>query len=238
MGLTNLWQETWDSVLERELEHERSGDYQPHEFYTSGRKSAKFPDKENPAWWAENGPKFVASWVNWRDNCGLDILEVTDQETGELIPAIELPVQAERPQPYGKMICVIDRVFTDGEDLYIVDIKSGSMTPAWPRQLALNNLALYETYGLRARYGGFWSSRKGGLEWSDLRIYDDDWLWEQIRMARAIRDQQLFLAQPTNLCNSSCSVKEFCKAVGGPLSVGVPQPIFFDVDATMTQEGK
>lgn len=233
--MTDLWQETWNEVLEAELAHERSGEYQPHEFYTSGRKSKDFPDKEGPDWWAHHGPRFVESWVNWRNASGLDIWTAPDGQ-----PAIELEVVAERPQPYGSVLSVIDRVMVDDEgNLYIIDLKSGSMTPAWPRQIALNNLGLFETYGVHARYGGFWSARKGGVDpMHDLRLYDDEWLWEQVRMARDIRDRQNFLAQPTNLCMSSCSVRDFCKAVGGPLSVSVPQPIFFDVDATLTQERK
>lgn len=213
-----LWSEYWDRQLKTELADERSGEYQPEDFYTSGRVSKEWPNKEDPSWWAKKGPGFVKSWITYRDNCGMDIW-VTP--TGE--PAIELPVPANRGDL--ELVQVIDRVFIDQEgDLRILDLKSGSQSPAWPRQLALNNLGLDQQFGVKARWGGFWSARKGAVEWEDLRIYDDDWMWEQVRMAREIRDQQLFLAQPTNLCKSACGVRPYCKAMAGPLSLTVVQP--------------
>lgn len=220
-----LWQQTWDETLAHELEEERSRGYTPDQFYRSGRVSKDFPDKEDPSWWAVKGPAFVKSWCKWRDASGLDIWTTPDGE-----PGIELQVYAERGTE--ATLSVIDRVMVDKFGvLYILDLKSGSMTPAWPRQMALNNLGLFHTYGVRAVYGGFWNARKGGVDpMYDLRIYDDDWLWNQVRMAREIRDQQLFVAQPTNLCGSSCSVRDYCKAVAGPLSI--------TLDATLTQERK
>lgn len=212
--LETLWHQVWDETLERELNQERSRGYEPHQFYTSGRASKDFPMKEDPSWWDAKGPGFVKSWVNWRNASGLDIWT-----TPEGKPAIELEVLAEKDGI--EVLSVIDRVMVDEDDnLYIIDLKSGSMTPAWPRQLALNNLGLLHTFGVWATRGGFWNARKGGIDpMHDLRIYDEDWLWEQVRMAKEIRDQQLFVAQPTNLCLSSCSVRSYCKAVGGPLSI-------------------
>lgn len=208
-----LWTDYWNQQLADELEDTRSGDYQPEQFYISGRTSKLFPNKEDPSWWALKGPGFVQAWVAWRDNCGMDIWTTP---TGE--PAIELEAPANRGDL--ELVQVIDRVFIDQEgDLRILDLKTGSTTPAWPRQLALNNLGLIQQFGRAARWGGFWSARKGAVEWSDLRIYDEDWLWNQVRMAREIRDQQLFVAQPTNLCKSACGVAPYCKAMGGELSL-------------------
>lgn len=220
--IERLWKETWDETLATELDLERSGDYKPEDFYVSGRRSKDWPDKESPDWWAHHGPKFVQSWVNWRDASGLDIWTTP---TGE--PAIELEVLANRGSY--EVLSVIDRVMIDEDgNLYILDLKSGSHTPAWPRQLALNNLGLNQQFGVRARYGGFWNARKGGVEpMFDLEQYDEEWMWGQVQMARKIRDQQLFVAQPTNLCNSACSVREYCKAMGGALSLTVDQPVFF-----------
>lgn len=244
------FKEMWDEQLSAELEDERSGDYQPDQFYRSGRASKAFPNKEDPSWWAEKGPEFVGMWETWRDASDLDIWTTPDIHATECpglfyeeceeragcypsTPAIEIKVEAQRGTE--KLLCYIDRVMVDEHDrLYIVDLKTGSQTPAWPRQLALNNLGLLHTFGVWATYGGFWSARKGGIDpgWSDLRIYTEEWLWEQVRVAREIRDQQLFAAQPGNLCNSACGVAPYCKAVGGPLS------LLLDDDATMTQDRK
>lgn len=215
MNVEQRWAELWDAQLAAELENERSGDYQPDQFYRSGRASKEFPNKEDKSWWFSKGPGFVKSWATWRDACGLDIWETPDGE-----PGIELEVRAKLGDL--QVLCYIDRVMVDQYDrLYIVDLKSGSSTDAWPRQLALNNLGLLDTFGVWAQFGGYWKARSGTIapDWFDLRIYDPGWLWEQVRVAKAIRDQQLFAAQPNNLCGSACGVKDYCKAVAGPLSL-------------------
>lgn len=240
MSIASRFQELWDETLQHELEDERSGDYQPEQFYRSGRASKEFPDKEDPSWWAKKGPEFVGMWESWRDASDLDIWTTPewhdtdcpafwdsapctspgDHPCEPAQPAIEIKVTAQRGTE--KVLCYIDRVMVDEHDrLYIVDLKTGSQSPAWPRQLALNNLGLLHTFGVWATYGGFWSARKGGIDpdWFDLRIYTEEWLWEQVRVAREIRDQQLFAAQPGNLCKSACGVAPYCKAVGGPLSL-------------------
>ena len=220
--MTNIetrWARMWEERLAEELEDERSAGYLPFQYYRSGRASKEFPDKEGPDWWEQKGPGFVKSWVAWRDACGLDIWETPDGE-----PGIELEVRAKLGDL--EVLCYIDRItFVEGTDpknrLYIVDLKSGSSIDAWPRQLALNNLGLLDTFGVWATYGGYWKARSGGIEpdWFDLRIYTPEWLWEQVRVTKAIRDQQLFAAQPNNLCNSACGVRDYCRAVAGPLSL-------------------
>lgn len=217
MNIEQRFKEMWDAQLQAELDDERSGDYQPDQFYVSGRSSKEWPQKENEFWWMSKGPGFVKSWETWRDNSGLDIWTTPDGE-----PAIEIEVRAKRGKE--EVLCYIDRVMVDEHDrLYVVDLKSGSRTDAWPRQLALNNLGLLHTFGVWATFGGFWSARKGSIspDWFDLRIYSEEWLWEQVRVAREIRDQQLFAAQPNNLCASACGVAPYCRAVGGPLSISI-----------------
>lgn len=224
------WSDYWDESLTDTAERQPSFEYD--EYYRSGRASKDWPNKETPEWWAVNGPKFVKSWQQWRQHCGLKIWEFPNEETGELAPAIEIPTWAEN----GDLLLhsILDRVFVDdsGDDLYIVDIKTGSFTPPWPLQLILNNLSLYQTYGVRARYGGFWKARKGGIEprWFDLSIYPDDVVWDWVGRAKEIRDRQLFIPSPNNLCNSACGVRQHCVAMGG-----TP---FFPLDATMTQQMK
>ena len=195
-----LFRQVWDEQVHETKEDKRNRGYKPERWYTSGRSSKAHPNKEDESWWFEKGPGFIKSWVNWRNASGLTFWTAPDEE-----PGIELPVEATRKDGL-KVLSVIDRVMenADGE-LFIVDLKSGSQTPAWPRQLALNNLGLYYTYGVWAEKGGFWNARKGGVAtWYDLSVYTEDWLWGQIWRAREIRDLGLFVAQPGNLCNSAC----------------------------------
>ena len=214
------FQTLWDEKLADELADERSRGYSPERFYHSGRKSKLWPEGEGPAWWFEHGPAFVKSWARWRELSELRFWTAPDGA-----PGIELPVRAFEPGCDCELYCVIDRVMVDASGaLYIIDLKSGSHQDAWPRQIALNNLGLMATYGVRARFGGFWSARKGAVvPMFDLRTYDDAWMWDQVHRARLIRDNELFVAQPTNLCNSACGVRDYCKAVGGSLSMTVPQ---------------
>jgi hypothetical protein len=240
----DYWQEAWDETKER------SPEFEPEDYYRSGRSSKLWPDKEDPKWWAENGPKFVKSWQQWRKHSGLLIAEVPNDE-GELIPAIELECWAYgyttpdglESQPELIVRSFIDRVFVDEqENWYIVDLKTGSMTQPWPLQLALNALGLRQQYpdmfDPRKGYGGFWKARSGGIVggpqdgWFPLGIYTDEWMWELVSKARAIRDQQLFIPNPNNLCKSACGVSQFCVAMGGSL----PLSISSGYGATMTQD--
>jgi hypothetical protein len=210
---------------------ERHPEFDPSEYYRSGRASKEWPEKEGPEWWAKKGPGFVRAWLAWRQGIDLELWEVPDDD-GELHPAVEVEVNASIQQPPGddlRVRSIIDRIFIDPNgDLRIVDIKTGSHTDAWPRQMAYNALGVWHTFGERVRWAGFWSARKGGVqEWTDLTRYSDDWLWSQAQKAKAIRDNQLFLAAPTNLCTSACGVRQFCVAMGG-----TP---FFRRNATVTQ---
>lgn len=221
------WQRQYDETAQRQPS------FPPQDYYTSGRASKAWPNKEDPTWWDERGPGFVESWTNWREQSGLKVAEVLNFETGEVVPAIELECWAEADFDYRthSVRSIIDRVMVDEHgSRYIVDLKTGSHTPAWPMQLALNNLGLRARWDINARWGGFWNARKGGVEkWFDLSVYTDDLLWDWVRKAYQIRDNQLFIPQPTNLCNSACGVKQYCRAVGG-------DPSSFENHATIAQK--
>lgn len=221
-----MWATVWEEALDEAKE--RNPEFDPDDYYRSGRASKDWPDKETPEWWAKKGPEFVKQWVMWRDNSGLEIWEIPNEETGELEPAIELEVNAYGPDDL-HIKSVIDRVYVDPEgNLRIVDLKTGSHTDAWPRQMAYNALGIWCQYSEQTRWAGFWKARSGGVpQWFDLSVFSEQWLWEQAWKARQIRDQQLFLAAPTNLCATACGVRQWCVAMGGT-------PYFKRQDATMT----
>lgn len=218
-----LWAEVWNEVA-HETE-ERQPSFSPMDYYRSGRASKANPDKEDPRWWAENGPRFVQSWTQWRKASGLRIAEFPGTE-GEAVPGIELEVWATgKYSPYDgselMVKSVIDRVLIHEveAETFIVDIKTGSMTAPWPLQMALNNLCLKSTFGpeFGATWAGFWSARKGGIspQWFRLDTFTDEMLWDQVAKAKFIRDNQAFLANPNQLCVNACGVKQFCTFAGG-----------------------
>lgn len=221
-----VWQECFDEAKTRNPE------FDPEDYYRSGRASKDWPNKETPEWWSVKGPEFVKQWVMWRDNAGLEIWQAPNLATGELEPAVELEVHAYGPDDL-HIKSVIDRVYIDPEgNLRIVDLKTGSHTDAWPRQMAYNALGVQCQYDVMPRWAGFWKARSGGVpEWFDLSVFTEQWLWEQAWMARQIRDQQLFIAAPNNLCKSACGVSQWCVAMGGT-------PYFKPQDATMTHNQK
>jgi putative RecB family exonuclease len=215
------WDYYWDEALAEAME--RNPEWDLEDYYRSGRVSKLWPKKEGPEWWLVNGPKFVKSWISWRALSGLEVWEYPDQN-GELHPAIELEVWAKDDA----VRCFIDRVFIDPltDELHIVDLKSGSSTAAWPQQMIFNNLCLSDSLGARARWAGFWKARSGGVEkWHDLSGYPDEWVRDQVSKARTMRDLELFVAQPNNLCASACGVRQHCLAMGGT-------PPMLDQDAT------
>jgi len=224
-GINELWSIVWQECYDEAVE--RSPQYEPSEYYRSGRASKDWPEKETPEWWSLKGPEFIKQWIMWRDNCGLKIWEYPDED-GELKPAVEVEVWAYGPEDL-QIRSIIDRVYVnDAGELYIVDLKTGSHTDAWPRQMAYNALGVLGTFEVQPRWAGFWKARSGGVpEWFDLSVFTEEWLWEQAWKAREIRDQQLFLAVPGNLCKSACGVARFCVAMGGT-------PFFRKPDATLT----
>jgi hypothetical protein len=222
----DLFTEWWEVYQEDRLT--KFPEFGPEDYYRSGRASKAWPEKENKDWWLENGPRFVSLWETWRDASDLTFAEFPG-DGGEAVPGIELEVWADNGA--GLLVkSVIDRVMEDGRgQLYIVDLKTGSHTDPWPLQMALNNLCLISTYGISADYAGFWSARKGGVdEWFPLSRYSEDMLWDIVGKAKEIRDRQLFIPNPNNLCKSACGVRAHCPAMGG-------KPFFSTSHATMTQ---
>lgn len=227
-----LFQEEW--VRQHAETIQRNPSFEDSDYYISGRASKAWPNKEDVTWWMDHGPRFVENWTDWRSASGLRIAELANTETGEMTPLIEFEVWAEMdPGPGDRPMYVrsiIDRVMVDDNgNYYIVDLKSGTFSPTWPLQIALNNLGLRQV-GIDARWGGFWKARSGGVEkWHDLSIYTDDLLWDWVHKAYQIRDQGLFVPQPTNLCASACGVQKWCRAVGG-------DPSSFEQHATIAQK--
>lgn len=193
------------------------GAFGPEDFRASGRASRQWPNKEDDAWWLENGPVFVHSWLNYRRVSPLTIAVINDEPAIELHASVELaglPVEL-----------YIDRVMESPYNgLVIVDIKSGAFMPKDPMQLAVYAEGMLQKYGTRPRWGQFFDARKGTSTAAyDLNEWPKERLDYEFGQVRAMQEQGIFLANPSNMC-ASCGVKRYCKTMGGDLASTVPQP--------------
>jgi hypothetical protein len=135
-------------------EQEKNGN-NPSTWKHSGRRSAKYPDKEGRGYWDENGPGHIERWIAWRDaNPHHSIWEAPDGQLG-----IELNLMVM----FGgvKVKTIIDRVMNVGNELAIVDVKSGAHKPSSLLQLGVYACAVEIEYGVRPGLGTYYMTRKG-----------------------------------------------------------------------------
>jgi hypothetical protein len=207
----------WKEVLQRR----RRTSYPVQDWRAGGRATKANPDKENHLWWLANGPGYVQSWINWRAaNPDWHLFDLT----GEQDYAIELFLKVCHPKDSTlELLSVADRVFVtpDGE-LAVLDIKSGTYKPPTPFQLEVNAECFDLTFGIRPTKGAFWDARKGSF--SELMDLDTPSavIWDRAAKARKVRDLELFVPSPSNMC-SACGVRDFCPAMKGERAHEYPQ---------------
>lgn len=189
------------------------------DFRATGRKSAKWPDKENRDWWLVEGPSMVHRWTAWARNTSWNILILPDGA-----PAIEVPFDLFIGDLH--IVGYVDRVFvaTDGT-VVVVDLKTGATKQASPRQLGVYKVGLEHKFpDLRVHWGTYFDARTGSSEAPYLLDKFDTtraaWQFGALREAKRLG---LFLANPGMSCNS-CSVRDYCYEVGGELSDQIPPP--------------
>jgi hypothetical protein len=174
-----------------------------------GRPTKAMPNGEDYAWWMNNGPAYVQSWITWRqNNPSLHILTMEDGT-----PAIELDVRVdiEVGDELIQLKGFIDRVFVDANtgEVLIVDLKTGKTTPA-PMQLAFYRRALKAAYGIDAPYGAYWMAREGSLSAiHNLAPYTDEMVDFWVAKTYAGIQSGIFLPHVTSMCRG-CGVRTHC----------------------------
>lgn len=155
--LKQLWAEHFAKAIEEELEHADKAFQDPSEWRASGRATKANPNKEDRAWWNENGPSMLANWVSWRlNNPAWEIAEIGGK------PAIE----AEISGPIGTsmpLLGYIDRVFYNPATRahMVLDLKTGAHIPRDTMQLGTYSLFLELLFGIRPQWGCYWMARTG-----------------------------------------------------------------------------
>ena len=206
-------QKIWDEAFLAQIaEVEAKSSSNPNDWRKGGRATKANPDKEDKAWWDENGKKmlddFIASYKanNWK-------VWVTPQG----IPAIELGVNVL----FGDVLIkgYIDLVFENADgSLTVVDLKTGARTPDSSMQLGVYASAIENTFGIRPQYGAYYSARTGTLEPSaGIERWTYPVLTEMFRQFEAGLQAEIFLPNIGMSCGT-CGVKDYCYSVGGQLA--------------------
>lgn len=152
--LTSKWLEVFNSSVKKV--EEQSG-IPTSEWKTAGRKTAARPDGEDLSFWQNDGLKQIEAYKKWYDQSGWKIATMPDGR-----PGIEWSADVH----FGgtPVRFVVDAIYQVGEDLVIVDYKTGSKTPFGIIQNGLYASGIEKMYGVRPKWGAFFMTRNGALD--------------------------------------------------------------------------
>jgi len=205
--------ERWAATWAKEVQHVQNSSGVPtEEWRIGGRRTKALPDGETLDHWQSEGLKQVEAYLTWFANTGWSIATMPDGR-----PGIEWDAQVIFGGTPVRL--VIDCVYSNGDDLIVVDYKTGSMTPVGVQQLALYASAIERIHGVRPKWGGFYMSRKGELaDLVDLTHWSGDFFDYQFAAMNANIATGYYPANIDKHCESLCSVKDYCHATKGPKS--------------------
>ena len=200
MNAGSYFQDAW--VRQRNA-YATKADVPETQWRASGRATKEFPDKENGAWWEQQGPEMVQRWIDWRNGTGWNIWTAPNGE-----PAIELGIEILFGEVPVKM--VIDRVFVTGNgEMVIVDLKTGRSVSS-DMQLAWYAAGMDLLFGVRPKYGTYWMAREGMTSpMIDLDLWPTQSMIDVVTMFDKARKEGIFL--PNFSTCKMCSVTSECK---------------------------
>jgi hypothetical protein len=154
MDLTTKWLEVFNEAV-KEVE-DKSG-IPSTEWKTAGRKTTSRPDGEDLSFWQSDGLKQVEAYQKWYDSSGWKIATMPDGR-----PGIEWAADVHFGGTPVRFI--VDAIYQVGEDLVIVDYKTGSRTPFGMIQAGLYASGIERVFGIRPKWGAFFMTRQGALD--------------------------------------------------------------------------
>ena len=154
LNLTEKWLEVFNDAVK---EVEERSNIPSTEWKTAGRKTTSRPDGEDLSFWQSDGLKQVESYHKWYNSSGWKIATMPDGR-----PGIEWAADVHFGGTPVRMI--VDAIYQVGEDLVIVDYKTGSRTPFGAVQAGLYASGIERAYGIRPKWGAFFMTRKGELD--------------------------------------------------------------------------
>jgi len=207
----------WPEILDAQVaeDEERSGTRRT-DWKVGGRASKANPNREDLAFWREEGLRQGEAYVKWLSDTGWRIATMPDGKPG---------IEWEATVWFGGKPCrlVIDAIYEVGDDWVIVDYKSGSKTPGSTLQLALYASALEQVVGRRPKWGAFLMTRKMELTpLTDLSAWGGAFIDYQFEAMEAAMETGYFPPVVGDHCEYRCSVRDYCIAVKGSKSADVP----------------
>lgn len=206
--IADLWIAAWDKHTTRLLE---DTGIPIGEWRAAGRVTKEKPNKEDGAWWLEEGHQMCLRYQGWLHQAFEDGWEVYEDTTGKWVERGVSPVIGGAP-----VKAYLDSVFVmPGGQLCVIDAKTGSRTPD-PQQLRFYALSMDRVGQIRPSMGAYWMARSGDLSAPftlDGPGYDASFDDTFKAVDAAIR-AGLFPAHVNSMC-SGCSVNRACAAVGG-----------------------
>jgi len=154
LNLTEKWLEVFNDAVK---EVEERSNIPSTEWKTAGRKTTSRPDGEDLSFWQSDGLKQVEAYQKWYQSSGWKIATMPDGR-----PGIEWAADVYFGGTPVRMI--VDAIYQVGEDLVIVDYKTGSRTPFGAVQAGLYASGIERAYGIRPKWGAFFMTRKGELD--------------------------------------------------------------------------
>lgn len=206
-------EKTWDeSFLKAIAETEAKSQTNPVDWRRGGRATNANPDKENKAWWDDNGKKMFLEFVTaWKDS-GLTIWE-----SPQGVPGVEIELNSQFGDVFVKAFADLIAVTSAGE-LVVVDFKTGAYTPDSSLQLGIYACAMEMKFGVRPTRGYYYSARKAQfLEGEGLHRWSIPLLTELFAQFSRGVENEIFLPNIGMAC-STCGVKDYCYATGGELA--------------------
>ena len=208
------WDKIWDESFLNQIAavEQRNPGTNPTDWRIGGRSSAKNPDKENKAWWDENGKKMFFDFINAWQESHFELWVSEDKTPG---------VEIEFNQMFGvvPIKAFADAiVVTPAGELAVVDFKTGSYMPDSSMQLGVYACCMEMQYGVRPTKGYFYSARKGlFLEASNMDKWTIPVMTEMFEQFARGLAADIYLPNISMMCGS-CGVKDYCYAYGGQLA--------------------
>jgi hypothetical protein len=204
------WSAEFGSAMDDELAELDEHGFPREQWMRGGRVSKDAPNKEDELWWRERGPQMGQAWQEWREQSKWQIWEPVPGT-----PAIELRISFDLGLDKPGLV-IIDRVMvTPNGELVILDLKTGSSTPASSMQLGWASVAIEQTFGIKPPYGCYWKGRKGdNLPLTPLNQWTLPLFRELYRMYLRGSRSGVYIPNVDTIC-MTCGVRYACYLGGG-----------------------